>query len=106
MKKMIFLCGMLVFLLGINPVHAQTQISVSQDENKIAMEILRYLESHPQAAETLEGIEAWWLSSHRSTSKKQVSVIRSIVERLVKDGKLTPHKVQNGRTYYSIHRPK
>ena len=95
---------MLVFLLVINP--AYTQVSDSQDESKIAKEILRYLESHPQAADTLEGIEAWWSSSNRSRIKPQTSVIKSVVERLVKDGKLTQRKAQNGRTYYAIHRPK
>ena len=104
--KMIFLFGMVVFLLVIHSVHAQIQVSGSQDESKIAKEILRYLESHPQAADTLEGIEAWWLSSEHSRIKPQTSVIRSVVERLVKDAKLTQRKAQNGRTYYSIHRAK
>jgi len=31
------------------------------DELAIAREILRYLEQHPSAADTLDGIAQWWL---------------------------------------------
>jgi hypothetical protein len=40
-------------------------------ERAIAREILGYLENHPEAKDTLEGIAEWWLS-HRRHERRAV----------------------------------
>jgi len=40
--------------------------SYTAEERELGLAILRYLESHPEAKDTLEGIAQWWLMQERS----------------------------------------
>ncbi|WP_460036182.1 hypothetical protein [Methylothermus subterraneus] len=66
----------------------------------IAAEIEAYLERHPQAADTLEGIRDWWLSS-RSGSPEE---IQRALERLIRRGRVEKYRLANGRILFR--RPK
>lgn len=48
--------------------------------SNVAQEIEHYLESHPQAADSLEGIASWWISRQRIRS--ELEVVRAALERL------------------------
>ena len=46
---------------------------LSSDEptpNRLMVEILRYVVRHPEAKDTLKGIEKWWLSGSKSRGGK------------------------------------
>ena len=65
----------------------------------LAEELLRYLARHPGAADTVEGIQRWWLpgsvAAHRSAD------VEAALERLVEEGALARRRLPDGRLLYS-----
>ena len=52
--------------------------------DSVAQEIERYLETHPQAADSLEGISTWWVSRQRI--RQELAVVRAALEQLTRSG--------------------
>ncbi len=50
----------------------------------VAQEIERYLESHPHAADSLEGISTWWVT--RQHIRHELEVVRAALEQLTSSG--------------------
>jgi hypothetical protein len=73
---------------------------MAADENDevlaIAREIERYLADHPHAADTLEGIQRWWLREQRHPP----SQLARALERLEARGAVSRNSVA-GKTIYS-----
>jgi hypothetical protein len=46
--------------------------------------VIAYLEAHPSAADTLEGITAWWLEQRRI--RYGVEVVSGALQRLIQSG--------------------
>lgn len=73
---------------------------MAADENDevvaIAREIERYLADHPHAADTLEGIQRWWLREQRHPASQLVRAL----ERLEARGAVSRNSVA-GKTIYS-----
>lgn len=55
--------------------------------DRVAQEILLYLETCPQAADSLEGIAVWWISQQRIHS--ELEVVRAALERLSGSGAIS-----------------
>ncbi len=53
----------------------------------VARQIEQYLESHPQAADSLEGIATWWVSKQRI--RYELEVVRAALEQLTHSGVVT-----------------
>jgi hypothetical protein len=53
-------------------------------------QIQRYLEEHPGAADSLDGIATWWVA--RQVIAKELSVVRAALERLVEAGVVTAER--------------
>jgi Fe2+ or Zn2+ uptake regulation protein len=68
--------------------------------DEIAAQILRYLEEHPEAADTLEGVARWWLM--RQQLRQSVAVVRQALERLKKEGLIVERQNLNGRTLHML----
>ena len=66
----------------------------------LAGEILRYLQTHAEAADTLEGIAHWWIKRQRLEETK-VRVQRAL-DHLVNAAKLQSRVTPAGRTLYSL----
>jgi hypothetical protein len=68
----------------------------------VAGEIQRYLDAHPDAADTVEGVQQWWLSA------ASVSVSRETVERaleaLVAKGEIVRRTHADGTVIYARQR--
>jgi hypothetical protein len=56
----------------------------SQRENDLARCLLDYLEEHPQATDTLEGIAEWWVM--REQVRVDVKMLERVLRRLTEQG--------------------
>jgi hypothetical protein len=65
-------------------------------------EIERYLEAHPGAADTAEGIQRWWLS--RQLADEPVAMLTDALDVLVAKGVIASTTLPDGRTLYAAPR--
>lgn len=65
---------------------------------EIARQIERYLATHPNAADSLEGILGWWLTRQRYEDSAQQ--VRQALERLLRQGTITTRVLGDGKTLY------
>lgn len=61
--------------------------------NNVAQEIEQYLKTHPEAADSLEGIATWWVSRQRI--RAEMAVVRAALERLAAAGVVTAGQASN-----------
>ena len=69
-------------------------------EGSIAYEILRYLETYPQAQDTVEGITEWWLLEQRIVNTLQQ--VQASVDELVAQNRLVVRRGLDGRVSYRL----
>jgi hypothetical protein len=71
----------------------------SEDEvDEIAQRIGRYLESHPNAADSAEGILRWWLARQRY--EESVQKVEQALELLLRRGAVRKHVLIDGQVLY------
>ena len=70
------------------------------DKSQIAREILLYLEKHPDAQDTLEGISRSWLSDGGSTYKP--IIVQEVVKDLVLEGTILETKTPGLHNLYRL----
>ena len=68
--------------------------------DELIVEILRYLVSHPEAKDTISGIEKWWLST--SMSREGKKKIEEGLNLLVARGWLIERRSPQSETIYSL----
>lgn len=69
------------------------------EENKaLAEQIIRYLDSHPEAADGAEGIAMWWIP--RQQHKESVEKVNKALNYLIKKGMISRKKLSNGHEIY------
>jgi hypothetical protein len=66
----------------------------------LSREILDYLDQHPDASDTLEGISTWWLEQQRI--EQLVDEVADALELLIKRGAVKAQPQNNGITTYKI----
>ncbi len=69
------------------------------DVSRLAREIECYLQAHPRAADSLEGVVEWWLP--RGETKRETSTVQHAVEQLVGKGVVRKTVLLDGRTLYA-----
>jgi hypothetical protein len=57
---------------------------MTTSDDEVDRAVLAYLEAHPSAADTLEGIVAWWLEQRRI--RYGVEIVSGALERLMTSG--------------------
>lgn len=57
---------------------------MTTSDDDVDRAVLAYLEAHPSAADTLEGIVAWWLEQRRI--RYGVEIVSGSLERLITSG--------------------
>ena len=65
----------------------------------VAQEISHYLETHPNASDTLEGVVKWWLARQRY--EYAFRTVEKALEYLVEQGKVAKQATVGGKTLYS-----
>ena len=71
------------------------------EESRIAQlrdEILKYLGTHPQAADTVEGIANWWLPRQRY--EEDIQKVQQALDGLVERGLVAKTTLANGTILY------
>ena len=63
-----------------------------------AREILRYLQEHPEAQDTVEGMMVWWVSERGI--KQWLAQVRRSLAALVARGYLEKRTTADGRVFY------
>ncbi len=61
--------------------------------------VLSYLDRHPLAADTLEGIASWWLPQQRYVTAQ--ARIEAVLQQLVLQGELRVRTLPNGTALYA-----
>lgn len=64
----------------------------------IAAAIERYIEAHPGAADTAEGIQRWWLS--RPLADESAAMLADALADLIARGVMVSNTLPDGRTLY------
>ena len=77
----------------------QNDKNIDIDTVALANEITRYLQNHPQSADTLDGIVKWWLlrQRYRDTTEK----VSHALSYLQKKGVLKKKRITDGTYIYS-----
>jgi hypothetical protein len=65
--------------------------------DRVSDEIRRYLTQYPDAADTDDGIQRWWLPPW---CQVPIDVVRAALERLMAEGFVTADEVVGGRVIY------
>ena len=68
----------------------------------IASDIQHYLSAHPEAADTMAGIRAWWLSP--SCAGAPLAVVEAALELLLARGAVTSTRLPDGRVLFAAGR--
>jgi hypothetical protein len=69
-------------------------------DSEVEQTVLEYLDSHPYAADTLDGITSWWLPRQRYTTAQRR--IEAVLARLVDQGVLQLRRLPNGTAMYAL----
>ena len=67
-------------------------------EEAIAREIRRYLDAHPDAADTSDGVRQWWLSPEAAAAGAEA--VRRALDRLVADSEMVSRVLVDGAIVY------
>ncbi len=65
---------------------------------KVAQEIERYLQSHPNAGDTVEGVARWWLQRQRYI--ETLDCVHNALDVLVKKGSVVKRTNADGKNVY------
>ncbi len=71
-----------------------------QDVDELAKVILRYLQTHPFASDTAEGIVQWWITRQRV--EDTLARVQTALDHLVDASRLEPRAAPDGRVLYLL----
>jgi Fe2+ or Zn2+ uptake regulation protein len=83
-----------------NTTMTSNTFNQNSDIAQMAEAIKRYLQQHPQAADTLDGVVNWWLLRQRYETA--TSIVGKALNQLVEQGELTTITTTGGKTIYRL----
>jgi hypothetical protein len=81
----------------------QSKASEDAGRNEVASAVLSYLQRHPNAADTLDGIVSWWLPQQRYETERQH--IKRTLGEMVERGELRRDRLPDGAVLYALNHP-
>jgi hypothetical protein len=69
----------------------------------VAAVIRRYLANHPNASDSLEGVQRWWLGEGAVDAPD--TAVQQALDRLVKKGTVTKKQLPDGTVVYAANHP-
>jgi len=69
-------------------------------DDEVDRAVLAYLEDHPSAADTLEGITGWWLEQRRI--RYGIEIVSAALERLIRSGDIEKFRRATTRCRCSV----
>ena len=89
--------------LWLNSYEEEVKFNMNVDETQeTSFKILAYLMNNPETQDTLEGIAGWWLLQR--DIKRNVALIRKVVDELIHKGFLLERQGNETRKYYRVNR--
>ena len=76
---------------------------LSSEVAAVAEEIRRYLASHPDAADSAEGVLDWWMMRQRD--KQSAQVVDEAMQWLLEQGAVTRRVMPDGQIVYFAQKP-
>jgi hypothetical protein len=74
--------------------------AVEEDvEQKVTREIRRYLDAHPDAADTIDGVLQWWLSPESASASRET--VHRALARLIASGDVKSRVLVDGAVVYA-----
>jgi hypothetical protein len=70
------------------------------DDKIVTQLVMAYLEAHPQACDTIEGIARWWLMSQQINDA--TFAVKRALEELKKRGYVREERKADGRIFYCV----
>ena len=87
----------MLYLVNTKPVDPETEAVAARE---LAAVIRRYLQSHPNAADTKEGVARWWLSVQRH--KDAVEAVDKALRILILEGVIREVPRVSGEPLFSL----
>jgi hypothetical protein len=79
-------------------------VSITRHYSQTAYDILAYLQVHPQARDTREGILRWWILEQRI--REETRKVEQALTELVRDGLLCRIQACDGRNHFGLNAAK
>ena len=67
-------------------------------QQRLQQQILAYLDAHPAAGETIDGVWQWWLGAPANVPQQQ---LEALLLQMVATGQLRAHLLPDGRQVFS-----
>jgi len=80
---------------------------LSQEQNpgeELALSILGYLQAHPDAKDTLDGISQWWVPGQ--SAERRVSEVAAAISLLLSKDLIVETRREGLPPYYGVHQQK
>ena len=72
---------------------------VAGHKSNVEQQILQYMETHPNAADTAEGIAMWWLENN--VHDLDIKQVEAALNNLVSQGLIRRRQLKDGHVLYS-----
>lgn len=67
-------------------------------QQRLQQQILAYLDAHPAAGDTIDGVWQWWLGAPANVPQQQ---LEALLLQMVATGQLRAHLLPDGRRIFS-----
>lgn len=88
-------------------VRKRRDVAHAEDEEavgSVAADIRRYIVSHPEAGDSVEGIHRWWLSGDAAQESR--ATVERALELLLGEGVLVRRRLPDGEALYAVPTPR